>query len=69
MRAGTLPSPARKRRARWRAGGMADLIAAPTLIAVMQIRFSGFTGETVFHCHILAHEGAGMMANILVTPR
>ena len=34
---------------------------------VARIRFSGFTGETVFHCHILAHEDAGMMANIVVS--
>jgi FtsP/CotA-like multicopper oxidase with cupredoxin domain len=26
-------------------------------------------GEFVYHCHILDHEDAGMMANILVTPR
>jgi suppressor of ftsI len=34
---------------------------------VMRVHFSGFTGITVFHCHILAHEDAGMMANIEVT--
>ena len=34
---------------------------------VMRIQFAGFTGVTVFHCHILAHEDAGMMANILVS--
>jgi suppressor of ftsI len=34
---------------------------------VMRVRFEGFTGETVFHCHILSHEDAGMMANIEVS--
>ena len=34
---------------------------------VVRIRFADFTGETVFHCHILAHEDHGMMANLLVT--
>jgi FtsP/CotA-like multicopper oxidase with cupredoxin domain len=34
---------------------------------VMRIRFDGYTGITVFHCHILSHEDAGMMANIEVT--
>jgi FtsP/CotA-like multicopper oxidase with cupredoxin domain len=34
---------------------------------VVRVRFSGYTGVTVFHCHILAHEDAGMMANIEVS--
>jgi FtsP/CotA-like multicopper oxidase with cupredoxin domain len=34
---------------------------------VVRIRFARYTGITVFHCHILAHEDAGMMANIEVT--
>jgi FtsP/CotA-like multicopper oxidase with cupredoxin domain len=34
---------------------------------VARFHFTGFTGITVFHCHILAHEDMGMMANIEVT--
>jgi FtsP/CotA-like multicopper oxidase with cupredoxin domain len=34
---------------------------------VMRIKFAQYTGVTVFHCHILAHEDAGMMANIEVS--
>ncbi len=50
--------------------GYQDEIVLPAHgYVVMRVRFFGFTGETVFHCHILAHEDAGMMANILVAPR
>jgi FtsP/CotA-like multicopper oxidase with cupredoxin domain len=34
---------------------------------VVRVRFAQFTGVTVFHCHILSHEDAGMMANIEVS--
>jgi suppressor of ftsI len=34
---------------------------------VVRVRFADITGLTVFHCHILAHEDHGMMANLLVT--
>ena len=34
---------------------------------VARFHFTGYTGLTVFHCHILAHEDMGMMANIEVT--
>jgi len=34
---------------------------------VARFDFTGYTGVTVFHCHILAHENMGMMANIEVT--
>jgi len=44
-----------------------EIVLPPHGYVVARIRFSQFTGETVFHCHILAHEDAGMMANILVT--
>lgn len=27
----------------------------------VRIRFDDFTGRTVYHCHILDHEDAGMM--------
>lgn len=33
---------------------------------VMRTRFLDFTGRFVFHCHILAHEDAGMMAVVEV---
>jgi FtsP/CotA-like multicopper oxidase with cupredoxin domain len=33
---------------------------------VVRIAFRDFTGLTVFHCHILAHEDKGMMANLAV---
>ena len=54
----------RPRRVRRRSGR--DRAAAPRLRGHAG-RSTGFTGETVTHCHILAHEDAGMMANILVT--
>lgn len=31
---------------------------------VVRIRFSGITGRTVYHCHVLDHEDAGMMGII-----
>jgi suppressor of ftsI len=34
---------------------------------VIRVHFADVTGETVFHCHILAHEDHGMMQNLLVT--
>src|SRR5262249_41133615 len=34
---------------------------------VARFNFIGYTGLTVFHCHILAHEDMGMMANLEVT--
>jgi suppressor of ftsI len=34
---------------------------------VMRVEFANYTGVTVFHCHILSHEDAGMMANIEVS--
>jgi FtsP/CotA-like multicopper oxidase with cupredoxin domain len=48
--------------------GYQDEVILPPLGEVdVRIHFSEFTGLTVFHCHILAHEDHGMMANILVT--
>jgi FtsP/CotA-like multicopper oxidase with cupredoxin domain len=37
--------------------------------AVVRMSFRTYTGPCVFHCHILAHEDNGMMANINVTSR
>ncbi len=34
---------------------------------VARVDFAAVSGETVFHCHILAHEDHGMMANLLVS--
>ena len=50
--------------------GQQDIIAVPYEQhgkpgeAVIRIRFSDFTGKVMFHCHIAAHEDAGMMSFI-----
>jgi len=44
-----------------------EIVLPPHGYVVMRINFAHYTGETVFHCHILAHEDAGMMANIEVS--
>jgi hypothetical protein len=31
-------------------------------------RYDRYIGEYVLHCHILDHEDAGMMANVLIVP-
>ena len=36
--------------------------------AVVRIRFATFSGRTVYHCHILDHEDAGMMGIIAASP-
>jgi FtsP/CotA-like multicopper oxidase with cupredoxin domain len=41
--------------------------AAPTTM-VVRVPFETFTGNFVFHCHILGHEDLGMMKSILVEP-
>jgi FtsP/CotA-like multicopper oxidase with cupredoxin domain len=33
---------------------------------VVRIHFTDFTGKVMFHCHIAAHEDAGMMSFINV---
>jgi FtsP/CotA-like multicopper oxidase with cupredoxin domain len=33
---------------------------------VIRIHFTDFTGEFVYHCHILAHEDRGMMGTVKV---
>jgi FtsP/CotA-like multicopper oxidase with cupredoxin domain len=30
------------------------------------MRFTEFTGKTVYHCHILDHEDLGMMATLQI---
>lgn len=37
--------------------------------AVVRIRFARYSGRTVYHCHILDHEDAGMMATVEASPR
>jgi FtsP/CotA-like multicopper oxidase with cupredoxin domain len=34
----------------------------------VRMRFTDFTGKTVYHCHILNHEDKGMMNIIRVLP-
>jgi FtsP/CotA-like multicopper oxidase with cupredoxin domain len=34
--------------------------------AVIRLRFLGFKGKAVYHCHILPHEDTGMMQNFLI---
>ncbi|GAA2275855.1 hypothetical protein GCM10010430_72160 [Kitasatospora cystarginea] len=36
--------------------------------AVLRVRFTEFTGKTVFHCHLLNHEDKGMMAVLDIVP-
>ncbi len=33
----------------------------------LRIPFTTFAGRSVYHCHILDHEDAGMMATVVVT--
>ena len=35
---------------------------------VIRMHFTDFTGEYVYHCHILNHEDHGMMGTVLVSP-
>ena len=44
-----------------------EVVLRPYNSVVIRIDFKRYTGITVFHCHVLAHEDAGMMANIEVT--
>jgi FtsP/CotA-like multicopper oxidase with cupredoxin domain len=43
------------------------VIVPPQGFARIWMRFEhGYTGKTVYHCHFLAHEDTGMIANVLV---
>ena len=45
---------------RWR-----DVVNVPSQgRVVVRIAFKRFSGVTVYHCHILDHEDAGMMATV-----
>ncbi len=47
--------------------GLQDTVVIPVHgTVVIRVEFEDFTGLTVFHCHILAHEDAGMMANLKI---
>jgi FtsP/CotA-like multicopper oxidase with cupredoxin domain len=46
-----------------------DVVDVPARSRVtVRIAFDGFTGRTVYHCHILDHEDVGMMGVIEVDP-
>ena len=47
-------------------GGALDGLTPAGSIKI-RIRFKGWPGKTVFHCHILNHEDTGMMNNILLS--
>jgi suppressor of ftsI len=49
------------------AHGLQDTVIIPVHgTVVIRVEFEDFTGLTVFHCHILAHEDAGMMATLKI---
>ncbi|MGN6484988.1 MAG: multicopper oxidase family protein [Thermomicrobiales bacterium] len=51
------------------APGLYDTVIVPALGEIQILhRFLDFTGKYVFHCHILMHEDAGMMAVVEVVP-
>ena len=56
--------------------GEQDIVPVPSAqhgkagVVVIRIRFTDFTGKVMFHCHIAAHEDAGMMSyvNVVTAP-
>lgn len=51
----------------YRAKGQQDIVVIPVGgEVVIKQRFEDFTGKIVFHCHILAHEDAGMMQSVQI---
>jgi FtsP/CotA-like multicopper oxidase with cupredoxin domain len=53
---------------RYPARGLQDTVILPVHGVVrIRMRFSDFVGATVYHCHIAAHEDAGMMGIVDVT--
>ena len=51
------------------ARGLADTVPLPVGgTVVIRMHFTDFTGEYVYHCHILNHEDHGMMGTVLVSP-
>jgi len=52
----------------YRARGLQDTVPLPVKGTVrIRMRFRNFLGPYVYHCHILAHEDAGMMGIVDVT--
>jgi FtsP/CotA-like multicopper oxidase with cupredoxin domain len=52
----------------YHARSLQDTVVLPVGGTVrIRLRFRGFTGAFVYHCHILAHEDAGMMGVVEVT--
>jgi suppressor of ftsI len=52
----------------YHARGLQDTVPIPPHSnVVVRIEFEDFVGKTVYHCHILAHEDRGMMANIVIS--
>lgn len=48
-------------------GLIQDTIWVPSnSTVVVRVRFKGFVGKAVYHCHILPHEDTGMMQNFLI---
>jgi suppressor of ftsI len=51
----------------YNARGLADTVALPVGgEVVIRMHFVDFTGEYVYHCHILAHEDHGMMGTVKI---
>jgi len=51
----------------YEANGLQDIVVIPSgSEVVIRQRFADFTGEFVFHCHILPHEDGGMMQTVNV---
>jgi suppressor of ftsI len=51
----------------YHAPSLADTVPLPVGgPVVIRMRFLNFTGEYVYHCHILAHEDHGMMGTVVV---
>lgn len=54
----------------YHAVGLQDVVTVPHKahgkagVVVIRMKFTDFTGHFVFHCHILAHEDAGMMMTV-----
>lgn len=54
----------------YHATGLQDVVAIPHKehgkpgVVVIRMKYEDFTGHFVFHCHILAHEDAGMMMTV-----
>jgi suppressor of ftsI len=54
----------------YHAVGLQDVVTIPHKVhgkagvVVIRMKFEDFTGHFVFHCHILAHEDAGMMMTV-----